>query len=312
MAVALLATSVPARGQQPAPTAAKDKAYAIYLEGVEHYVAGRYTQALAEYKRALAVYAHPRIELQIAKTLALGMGKPAQAYPYLARVERALARLQPDERIEAQRLRNSLLGQIGFVQVGCATPGVDATLDGKTVSCGQSLVLTVGRHQLVGNKTGFLPRTVAVFVEPRKRATVTLRLLPRVAASRRVRYWSQWKPWAVVAGGVVVAAAAIPLQLRATDNFDRFTAAVDAECGSQRCTPSDSVLEIQDKARLQNRAAIAMWITGGTALAGGLLLTYLNRERTELIEQPDGSSSGVSVAPLLGRGWRGVSVRASF
>lgn len=300
----VLATSTAARADVP-----RDRAYALFEQANPLYLSGRYAEALSGYQQALDVYDHPRIRLAMVRTLAMGMSKPREAYPHLLAVFRDLERLDLDEREEARRLRNILLGQLGFVRLHCATDGVEVTVDGEALACAaEPLVVTVGRHQVVGRKPAYLTAALDAFVESGRETVVELRLVPLVDTTEKRRYWPLWKPWLVVAVGGAVAAAGVPLQLSAAGDFDelrRDAAACDAATGCAADDPRVPMLhELEDRGRLKNRIAVGLFVAGGVVTASGLTLVLLNRERTVVRD--------LAAAPLLAPGAAALSIAGRF
>lgn len=304
---------VPGAEAQSDPSSAKERAYQVFKRGNALYMGGRYGEALAAYEIAVAIYDHPRIRLQIARTLALDLLKPRQAFPHLRSIMTELHRLEPDEQRRARRLRSVLLGQLGFVRVVCQTPGADVSLDGVPVGCGrQAHVVTAGKHQLVGKKAGHLPTTARVFVEPSKETRVRVRLTALADATEKRRRWAVWKPLVVVGGGALLGVAGFSLFRRSATNYARFRARVETECGPELCTPTRETLAIEDRAILQNRIAAVVSVAAGLAMTGGLVLLYANRQRAVLMERSTRTEATVSFAPTLVRGGGGVVLGASF
>lgn len=282
--------------------ARREEAYALFVEGNDHFVKRRYPQALDGYQRALAIFAHPRIHLSMVRTLLL-LGRPAEAHEHLVAALRFGAPpFEPDEYAEALEHRSSLERQLGQLVVSCDTPEARLTLDGQhLVTCPGTVTRVVmpGRHEVVGTRRGYLTATREVVGEAGRCTAVSIQLATlRVTTAVTVRRWTSWKPWAVLGGGALVAAAGIPLQVRASSNMDRFRQRANELCGTESCELPASLRDLESRAELQNRVAITAFAVGAAGIAAGAVLLYVNRERTIVREVEAPPDRALSVVPL--------------
>ena len=111
-----------------------------------------------------------------------------------------------------------------------------------------------------------------------KTESVRIALDPLAGAGKVVHRWSTWVPWTVVGGGVVAAAVGGLFEARAVSNRDTYSAAI-AGCGSTGCDPNYR-LDLKDRALLENRTAIGLFVAGGAAVITGGAMLYLNRGHT--------------------------------
>jgi hypothetical protein len=274
----------------------RSESHRLFAQGNESFYRHDYARSLSLYEQALAIFAHPRVELAISETLAL-LGRPAEAYDHLAAALKfGVAPFDEDEYARAKALRDAVSRQVGTLIVGCVLDGARVTLDGRELpACPGTTrrVVMLGPHQIVGRMAGRLTTTENVVVAAGQEVNVQVRLDPVPVYGRP---WAPWKPWAVVGGGVAIALAGVPLQLAAQSNIDAFRQKV-ASCGTLGCPSGDPAFRLEARSKLENRLAIAAWSIGGAAAATGLVLVYLNRERA------------MSVAPVVGTDHIGLAFR---
>jgi len=96
------------------------------------------------------------------------------------------------------------------------------------------------------------------------------------------RRWSWWKPWALVAGGAVV--AGVGLFGVMNDRYDTYDRAV-ADFRADTSNPPgamlpDNVRTLEDDARLMRAVTVSAFAVGGVMIATGITLVVMNRPRT--------------------------------
>jgi hypothetical protein len=122
------------------------------------------------------------------------------------------------------------------------------------------------------------------------------------------RRWTAWKPWAVVAAGVAVAAVGLGLETQAFAQRAAAAEALEGRCYTLTCAPASSPL--YDRAATKHALATGAFAVGGTALAIGLALAWLNRplpHRTE-VRAP----SRIEFTPILSPPQAGLSALVRF
>jgi hypothetical protein len=146
-----------------------------------------------------------------------------------------------------------------------------------------------GEHQVLGTKTGFLPRTDKVFVLGGKTAHSTIALVPLAKAAREVHRWSTWKPWAIFGGGLALVALGGVLDAFAASQMNTFDNSVAAQCGMTGCNGATSTQQIDTKpretARLESQVGVGILSVGAAATITGIVMLYLNRAHL-VYEQP--------------------------
>jgi hypothetical protein len=203
--------------------------------------------------------------------------------------------------LESQRLAR--------IDADGAEPGADATLDGQPWFQGagrHSKLVLPGTHFIAASKPGYFPATVRAPVLAGERYHVTLRMTAdQVTETRR---WAAWKPWAVVAAGVGLAAAGAALERDAFTRRQDAGKALGARCAPPGCAPV-ALPETYDRARLENRLAIGAFAAGGAALVTGLALVWLDRPQAHRDEAVPPS---FELMPAVSSGQVGVSAAIRF
>jgi hypothetical protein len=223
------------------------------------------------------------------------------------------------DRLYAQaRTHEKLLRQtLATIEVRCAEPGAEVTLDGQTLFSAPGKarrVVVSGSHQVVARKEGFITRTLDQELMPGDEAVVDIQLIALEKAVRTERRWHVALPWSVLGAGVAIGVAGVPLIVQARDDFGRYDDEFAVAC-PDGCMKSDipgRVRDIHDRAKAEYYSSIAMFAVGGAAIATGVLLVVLNQPRKVGVEVPESESPApdVSVSPLPGGGL--VHTRLSF
>ena len=248
-----------------------------------------YTQALARYTEAIAVWDHPAIRFNMVRCL-IQLDRMVEAAENLERaLEYGAAPLEETVYNEALSYQKLFANQIATLDVRCDQPQVAITLDGKplAIQCPGAIAqrLAPGPHQLVGKRDGFVPRTVDVVAYGGKKETVAITLdkLGSRGNGKLVHRWPTWLPWVVVGGGVALAGSGILVQRVAIGQRDDYYAQLktcDGPC------PDGFAQDSKDLATLENRIAIGMIAVGGAAVITGSVLVYMNRGRLVYENKP--------------------------
>lgn len=289
----------------------KQQAQALFTEGGDMLERLMLREARARYEAALSHWDHPQIRFYLA-TVLHKLGQPLDAYEHLRQAARwGAGVLEPAEEQEARRLMRALLEtELAAIDVRCDEPGAQIALDGKPWFVGpgaERRLLLPGEHVITAGKQGYFPVVEGVTVLAGKQASLVLALSQDEILFRR--RWSEWTPWAVVAGGVVTGLVSTSLRAEARIHFEEAEQAFQEECGAVlQCPVARSSL--LDRARLEDRLALGALAAGGVIAAGGLIMTWLNRSHPYRTEAGDGAD--FEVVPLVGDGTAGVSARLSF
>jgi hypothetical protein len=294
----------------------KAKTQQLLERGNQLFLDKKYGDALEQYRVAIGVWDHPAIRFNMVRCLIL-LDRPVDASDNLAlALKYGRAPLEEGVYNEALGYQKLLANQIGEIAVTCDQPGVKVTLDGHPLlECPgqQHRRVAPGEHQLVGEKRGFLTKTMNVVVLGAKAQTANVALVPLGRAAKVVRRWPQWLPWSVFACGVAVGGLlGGGLNIIASGKMSDFDRQVAAHCGSAACRPNDPSIDasVREGAMLQNRIAIGIMALGGAiALTGGTML-YMNRGRVIYEEAAPPAGAALSVTPTSGGGL--VSISGGF
>ncbi len=280
---ALSAISVPAAADDK-PWAAgvsaehQQAALALYNEGNKAFEQAEYKNALETYARALVLWDHPQIRYNVAVCL-INLDRPVEAYDNLERAMRfGEAPLGPDLWKQGQSYEKLLAGRIAEIQVE-AQPGAAVSLDGKPLAGPQQRVLT-GDHQIVVEKPHYQTETRTIRLNAGDHITIKIELQPIAVARTLRRRWARWVPWTVLGAGAAVGVVGVPVLVAAGSSFDRYDAAVTADCphGCLAGDPASAhIADLKSHAEFQNTAAISLFAVGGAIAATGFVMVIANQ-----------------------------------
>lgn len=274
-------------------------AFALYDEGNKAFANAEYKPALETYTKALALWDHPQIRYNIAVCL-INLDRTVEALDNLEQAMRFGAPpLGPDLWNQGQSYRKLLLARVAEIQVD-AEPGASVSLDGKPLANSQQRVLS-GDHQIVVEKPRYQTETRAVRLNGGDHVTIKIELKPVAVARTLHRKWARWLPWTVLSGGVVVAAVGAPVLIAAGSSYDRYDAAVRADClhGCVAGQPSTQhVADLESHAKLENNVAVSLFAVGGAIAATGFVMVILNQPRL--------------VSPVVGSDHVGLAISGSW
>jgi tetratricopeptide (TPR) repeat protein len=302
-------------------------ARALFLEGNRLFRIPLFARAAEQYAAALAKWKHPAFYFNLALAQ-LNLGKEVEAYESLQHALRhGEAPLGADQFREAQKQLAEVKRQIGQLRVTCQTPGAEVTLDGVTLFIGPGSYegwVKAKAHEITVKKAGYLSEARRVTVSSRQLQDIELVTLGQATdASRR---WAVWKPWAIVIGGGAIAAAGGGFHALASRNFTAYDEQFRGlDCALPQgdppqvpgCPKDDPRLEEQGlNARLklakrEQRIAIGGYIVGGSLIATGVVLLYMNRPRLSEREAAGGATRAVTVVPEVSGDMFGVVMSVS-
>jgi hypothetical protein len=287
------------------PAEQRQAAREIFLAGNKLFNEALFAKAAEKFKEALALLPHPFIYYNLA-VAQINLGQHLEAYQSLqSALQYGAEHLGDTKHQQAQSYLAMLEKQLARIEVVCAQPGAQVTLDGRILFDGPGTheeLVYAGEHQLVATRPGRVPDTRRVVLAPGQRVRVELDpLLP--GGMRRERRWAEWKPWAVAGAGAALGLAGGALHWRSAHNFGAFgeelrtrgcatpseDAGVFMGCPASAITGElDSML---DSARWQRRIAIGSYIAASATVTTGLVLVYLNRARLVSVEPGAPASS---------------------
>jgi hypothetical protein len=289
----------------------QSKALELYRKGNEAFEQARYLDALEQYQVALASWDHPSIRYNAAVCL-INLGRADEAYENLMAALRFGGEpLSPDLQRQAQTYKKLLEGQLAELEVQCKEQGAKVLLDGKDLlDCPgvEARRLRPGRHQVVGEKTGYETESRAIELTAGKKTTLVLELKLLGTKGKLVPRWNKWIPWTVLGVGAAASIVAVPLYFEARSDYRAWDDQLVAFCG-QGCDPATRPAEeravLDELERERRRSALYAYsamIVGGAALTVGVTLLVLNQPRLV----------GTSIKPDVGKDHAGVSLRAEW
>jgi hypothetical protein len=272
-----------------------------------------FVQAAEKYRQALALWDHPAIHYNMALAL-LNLDQPIEVHQHLVSAMRfGPAPLDSDKFENARAYKTLIEKQLSKMELSCNAPGASVMLDGKVLFVAPGRyegLVRPGRHTIVATKEGHPPTDMSRALLPGEEVKLELKLYTQEELTRYSRHWSAWKPWAVVAGGAVLAAGGAVIHLQAKSSYDEFDNHIIA-CGG--CIPPPDVTDKRTKGDSLQTLAYGTYAVGGAALATGLVLAFINRSQpytispNELVSEP-----GVTVAPLVSKDEGGVLATIRF
>ena len=293
----------------------RQAARAVFLKGNELIALPNFAAAAEKYQRAIAIWDNPVFHYNLA-IAQINLVQHTQAYESL---ERALdyggAALDENQAKRARDYKASLEKQLARLEIVCSEPGAAITLDGKFVFNGPGhhvAMVQPGGHLLVARKRGYATETTEVVGNAGVVTKVTI--APRPPQRRvEVRRWKRsWVPWSVVGAGAILLAGASYLDRSSTQAFDQHDADLQTICGTIGCAAGeipDSLNQQLSDARRRQWGARATYVAAVGALATGVILVMINRERVITIgESP--SPNAISFAPMLAPS--GISIRSTI
>ncbi|MCG8419619.1 MAG: hypothetical protein MJE77_16935 [Proteobacteria bacterium] len=290
----------------------QERAKQLYQEGYTLHRDLQFVNAAAKYQEALTDWENPEIRVELAIALNQ-IGQPLNAYQSLELAMKwGLDQLQPTDQDRIRDLQSSLMTErLAIIELRCDEPGTEIVFNGQKWFVGpgrRHRVVRPGTHAITASKPGYFPVFESVTVLPGNRATVALVLsVDRIVKTTR---WSAWKPWAVVGAGVALGLTGSGLLWQSERDFDAAKASLDSECTSERpwCTPVP--LYQQDRATRNSQLALGSLLTGGAAVAAGMVLVWMNLPSPQ--RTPDRNESKVELSPIVSEETVGVSAGLSF
>lgn len=286
------------------------------LHAMELYEAG--TQALknlqfaaaeARYREALAHWEHPSIHYHLAIVL-ISLDRPIDAYgSVLASLRHDGAALHDHERMQALQYKVMLQQRLATLHVENVEPGSVLMLDGERLLVGagrRARLVLAGEHQVVVRKPGHATWTDSLKLPPGAGLALAVRGRREMVA--------RWMPWALVGAGAAVGGAGGLLHWRASVDMDRFDENIASLCPEEEPCSDDAPgapVWLMRRAYREQRVAVAAYAAGAGIAVAGLVLMWLNPERSFLSEQRR-TPWKPSLTPLIAPASAGMSVSASF
>lgn len=296
------------------PLATREAAMKLFLEGNRLFNIPVYTRAAEKYIAALAMWKHPAFYFNLAITQ-LNLGQDLEARDNLESALRYGQQvLEADRYQEAQKQLKEVEGLLGRIRITCPTEGAEVTLDGATLFTGpgtRERWVKAAAHEVTAKKADYLSEARRVTVASGSVQNIDLRLVTLSEASDSGRRWATWKPWAVVATGGAVAAASGLVHSLAFRNFNSYDKGFSGlDCAKSNGCAKDQIgptLSAQlSRATREQQIAVGGYIAGGSVIAAGVLLLYLNRPH--VLEDRVPNSPTIAVSPTISAGSLGIAI----
>lgn len=295
---------------QQTPADARQRAQALFEAAIDKHQQLLREEARELYEQALAQWDNPDIQWNLALALE-ELGQYLRAHEQLESTLRWDAALGAERLRDVQaRMRALETQRLARIEAYSPEPGADIKIDGQPwfrgAGCRSTPVLP-GTHYIASTKPGYFPVTRSVYVTAGQQAHVALAMdADHLVDTRR---WAAWKPWAVLAVGVAVTAVGSDLEVQALAQRTSAAEALRDRCQTLTCEPARSPA-VYDRAVTNHRLAIGAFAVGGTAVAVGVALAWLNQPRPHRTEAR--APSTIEFAPILSPQQAGVSAQVRF
>jgi hypothetical protein len=279
------------------------RALELYEAGTEALKNRQFAAAEARYREALGHWDHPSIHYHLAIVL-INLERPIEAYRnLLASLRYGGAALHAHERAQALQHKIVLQQRLARLDVISAEPGSVVLVDGARVltDAGRDTrVVLAGEHQVVVRKRGHVTWADSIELRPSTRLAVEVHGRREMVA--------RWIPWAVVGAGAAVGGLGAVLHWRADVDMERFDSAVTQRCANG-C--DDAPVWLMERAYREQDTAIIAYAAGTGMIVGGLVLAWINPERSFRLEQRRAPWQS-SLVPLVSRTSTGIRLDMSF
>jgi tetratricopeptide (TPR) repeat protein len=279
----------------------------LYNAGNQLFDDGAYGKALEKYQAALAIWDHPKIHYNAAVCL-INLDRTVEAYEQLQQALRyGAAPFDAAMYQQAQTYDHLLSGKVAELELQLTQDGAEVSLDGKVVLAEpgtKSLhVLASEPHKLVAEKQSYETQTKEIRLAPREKTTLVIELHLLPPKGHLVRRWAKWKPWAVLAGGGVVAIAGGALALEGYHDIKAYDDEVARLWNADMTAPpmpAKSFVDQKTSGVTLGHIGVPMAIAGGALAAAGFVMIVMNQPHV------------VTVAPAIGKEQTGISIVGRF
>ncbi len=311
-ALLLLALGRPASAQPPprggGAAATEDRRTALYHEGVDAAVAGRWAEAKERFVAVLAIRSSPKVLFSLAQVEEkLGQVASASA-DYGRALDAARGAGEADVAAAAEQARAGIAPKLPHVRVVVAgTASATATLDGQPIAIDAVVAVDPGTHAIVVSAAGMPSSTTSVTIAEGQQREVPVHLqaegvepvaTPAAApttpgssepVSERPAAASGSSSWptvglALAGAGVVGLGIGAVFGIEAKSKYDQSNT---SGCTGDNCSQQGA--QIRRDALSAASASNVAFAIGGALAAGGIVLW--------LVARPSGDA-GVGVAPV--------------
>jgi len=298
------------------PVEHREAARALFLEGNRLFKIPLFDRAAEQYKAALSQWKHPAFYFNLSLAQ-LNLGQEVEAHESLEQALRyGEEPLGAEQFQEAKKQLQEVARKLGRIRITCQTKGAEVTLDSATLFTGPGSYegwVKAKAHEITAKNPDHLPKAKRVTVSPGELQTLDL-TLRKLSEAQETR-WAVWKPWAVVASGALVVIASGGLHALSRQSFNTYDERFQQlPCVKSGCTEDDIGLDLNahlNRARLEQKIAVGGYIAGGSLIAAGAVLLYLNRPHLAEQEATSSPARGVAVVPTVSADMLGVLVTVS-
>jgi hypothetical protein len=311
---------------------AQEKAFKLFKEGNEAITNSLFPAAIRKYREALSFWDHPAIHFNIAKALR-SIDEPVLAYGHFeSAMKFGGAPLDNEQVGQVKDLQKQLYeGALADLAITVDVEGAVLSVNGNEVFKGPGTwkgFAKSGQVTILATRNGYEPAQLQQDVPPGKPTAIAVNMVAIDLSARFYREMAVWKPWVVVASGLVGLAGGGVLTWQAGQQFAAYDRAVKKCTNDSKtpivedrpnlgetfaCVPSADITDKRSTGDLFNTLSIASYAAGGATLAAGLVLLYINREKpiTERTDDEPASPS-VTLVPMLSPDLGGVNATIRF
>jgi tetratricopeptide (TPR) repeat protein len=309
----------------------QDMAIKLFGEGNGYLNDGIFTKAVESYREALKSWDHPAIHYNMALALTK-LDKPLEVEVSLQKaIAYGPAPLEASDKFEhAKEYLVLNAKQLAWIDVQCDKVGAKVSIDGKevfTVVTGKPNRyegrVTIGKHTIVAEKTGYNAQVDAPFIEPNQKFRIELKLYTSDELTRYRRRWNaRWMPYAVIGGGALIGLGGVAMHQSAQSSYDEFDTEIkrcNTESGGTGCAISADLTDLRDSGDSKKTLGYIGFGIAGAAVITGAVLAYMNRETSYEItadeykrELREGKVKPVAITPVVAPGMAGAMVHGRF
>lgn len=310
----------------------QDKAFEHFAEGTRLLKDAFFTKAVEQYKVALTFWDHPAIHFNLAKAL-MNLDQPVDAYNHFKWSMKFGGPPLDTEQVEQVKHYSNLLydTELAEVVVTCTEPDAVVSLNGNPIFTAPGTwqgVVRPGNVTILATKEGFQTASSKPNLKIGQKNDIALTLVPLDASVQYVRPFSQAIPWTVTGLGLALAGGGALMSMQAGSSYKEYDDAI-SKCNADgavqiigdqgqlvgtvnRCMPTPEITEKKEQGELFDTLALVGYIAGGAAVATGIVLFVVNRERpiTTYEERVEGPIT--RIVPYVGPEGAGVSATIGF
>jgi hypothetical protein len=261
----------------------QDEANALFADANTLFARQAHAAALEKYRAAIALWDHPLIRFNMAVTL-IRLDRVLEAADELDQALRyGNTPFEADHYQQALDYKALLAGRVGTIEASCEQAGAHVLLDGKPwFDCPNTRKQRVlaGEHAVVGERDGYLTRSLRLVVTGGSTMREKLELVPLDSAVALEYPTRRWIPWTIAGGGAAIAVSGLAVLFAGRSQMDKFSNEFRMAC-PQGCSLSTQPLLADERssAQLKGTVGVSMIVAGGAVAASGVVWAILNKPR---------------------------------